>query len=125
MFCYNLRTCGKMQDSMYQGSDNYDTDQGSGSDVKSKKPAVNNHNRITVEVIRAGDVVKYTIPSFKVITVDLKHVVASVWDNEQDKISHLDMFLQNSPHIDTKVPCTLEILDSCYIRVLAMNVLSC
>lgn len=99
---------------MLKGSGDYDMDHSSGDEVKLKKTVI---DKFTVDVISAGDVVKYTVPSFNVITVDLKHVVASVWDDEQTKISHYDMLLQNSSDIDTKVPCTVEIANSCYIQV--------
>lgn len=71
----------------------------------------------TINILSVGDVVKYTIPTFKVITVDLQHTVASVWNEDEDRTVHLDMFLKHSPAVQLRVPCSIKVLDSCHIPV--------
>ncbi len=72
----------------------------------------------TVDIIKCGSVsVPYRIPSFSVLTVELKHVVCSVWDDSQDKVQQFDLFMRCSSDVDHKVPCTLEILESCTVPV--------
>lgn len=72
-------------------------------------------NVMTVDLLYAGDTIAYTIPSFNVITVQLTHVVINFMSDA--KVKHLDAFLQEHPDIQSHIPSTIEILDSCHINV--------
>ena len=71
----------------------------------------------TIDILSVGDLVKYTIPTFTVITVDLQHAVASVWNEGEDRTIHFDVFLKYSPEVELRVPCSIKALDSCHIPV--------
>ena len=70
-----------------------------------------------IDVIKTVGVVIYRIPSFSVLSFELKQVVCSVWDDAHDRVQHFDIFMRSSPDIDSQVPCTVEILESCTIPV--------
>ncbi len=50
-----------------------------------------------VDIIKFGSVVPYRIPSFSVVTVELKHAVCIVWDDSQDNVQQFDLFMRCSP----------------------------
>lgn len=72
----------------------------------------------SVDLLRVHGSIFYTIPSFNVISVKLKHVVVGVWDEKEDKLKHYDAYLhESSPEVIPEVPTTIEILESCNIKV--------
>ena len=98
----------------------YDTDHSTESSVRSKEM----NDECTVDIISVVSIVHYTIPMFKVVTVELKQALASVWDEAQDNIRYFDIFLNAKqsesclPCINSiQVPCTIDILDSCHVPV--------
>ena len=44
-------------------------------------------------------------------------MVRRLWDDAQDKVRQFDIFIRDSPENDSKVPCTLEVLESCIVPV--------
>ena len=89
----------------------YDTDNSSSSNSRERRidRSINNPS---VDIIKSGSVVS----SF--LTVELKHVVASAWDDQRDNVRQFDVFMRNCQSItDVAVPCTLEILESCVVPV--------
>ena len=67
----------------------------------------------TIDVIRSGMVVPYKIPSFSVITVQLRHIIVSIWS--EIRVKHYDAIL--CAEMVLPVPSTIEILESCSIDV--------
>lgn len=71
--------------------------------------------RDCIDIIKVGQVISYNIPSFSTITVKLTHVVSSVWNNKADRVDHFDIYMNSN--LDTDVPCTIEVQESCFIPV--------
>ena len=73
----------------------YDTDNSSSSNSRERRidRSINNPS---VDIINSGSVVSYRIPFFSVITVELKRVVASAWDDQQDNVRQFDVFMRNA-----------------------------
>ena len=94
----------------------YDTDASTSSN-SSERAVDRSTNCAIVDIIKSGSFVSYKIRLFSVITVELKHVVASVWDDQQENVRQFDVFMRNCETIDTAVPCTLEIQESCVVPV--------
>ena len=90
---------------------------GSSSCRRSSSSSSSSQTRETVDIIRIGHNFQYTIPSFSVVKIELRHAVISVWDGSLRKVKHLDVFLRESPDIASKVPCSIEILESCDVDV--------
>ena len=55
---------------------------------------------LTLDVIRSGVVMPYTIPSFSVVTVQLRHVLVSVWNDIENGVKHYDAFMCAEPDAD-------------------------
>lgn len=72
---------------------------------------------VKMDIIQVGEVVQYTIPSFPVLTVYLRHCVTRVWDNTEEKVKMFDAFLREGPDIITNVPSSVEVVESCNICV--------
>ena len=70
---------------------NYVTDDGSCSSSRERRLI----SYPIVDILKSGSVVSYTIPFFSVITVELKHVGASVWDDQKEYARLFDVFMQN------------------------------
>ncbi len=70
-----------------------------------------------IDVLHAGDVLNYTIPSCSVITVKVQHAVISVWDGDKSETVQFDVFFKHCPEQPLRVPCSVEVLDSCYVPV--------
>ena len=89
----------------------------SDSSSSSPRAKTGDHERSHVlHLLSIGDIVKYTIPSFRFITVDLQHVVVS--DRiETDSVNHHDVFLKCCTEVHWSVPCSINVLDSGYISV--------
>ena len=67
----------------------------------------------TVDLLHVQGITPYTIPNFKVITVQLRHVVVGFWDEELGKLKHYDAFLHQSEVIP-EAPATIEIVELQY-----------
>ena len=62
---------------------------------------------VKIDIIQVGEIVQYTIPSFPVLTVYLRHCVTSVWDNMDEKVKIFDAFLREGPDIVTNIPSSV------------------
>ena len=69
------------------------------------------------DVLWAGDIYHYTIPSFDVLTVTLRHVEFTF--NAQDSsVKKFDAFMkENEDIIINRVPATLRIIEACTVDV--------
>ena len=47
----------------------------------------------TMDMIKTIGVVMYKIPSFSVLSFELKQVMCSVWDDAHDRVQHFDIFM--------------------------------
>lgn len=47
--------------------------------------------------------------------MDLQHAVASVWNKEEDRTVHFDMFVKHFPGVELRAPYSIKVLDSCHI----------
>jgi hypothetical protein len=47
---------------------------------------------VKIDIIQVGEIVQYTIPSFPVLTINLRHCVTSMWDNTDEKVKMFDAF---------------------------------
>lgn len=68
-----------------------------------------------VDVIWAGDLCTYTIPSFSVLTVELRHVEIAF--TSYDGYKKVDAFMREDSDIINKVPRSLEITKECKVNV--------
>ena len=69
---------------------------------------------VKIDIIQAGEIVHYTIPSFPVSTVDLR---PSVWDDREEEVKIFDAFLRECPDIVVNVLSSAEVTESCNISV--------
>ena len=67
---------------------------------------------LVLDVIWAGDIYSYTIPTFTVVSVILKHVEV----NARDGQSNFDAFMRvvGEPLV---IPATISIVEACYVDV--------
>ena len=67
---------------------------------------------LVLDVIWAGDIYSYTIPTFTVVSVILKHVEV----NARDGQSNFDAFMRviSEPLV---IPATISIVEACYVDV--------
>ena len=70
-----------------------------------------------MDIIKIGHKFQYTIPSFSVVKIELKHAGISVWDGSLRKVKNFDVFLRESPDNASKVPFSIDILESCDVDV--------
>ena len=68
-----------------------------------------------LNVLWAGDIYTYNVPSFSVLTVTLRHVVISFMD--QRGYQKVDAFMQENPDILTYVPTSVEVTRACKVEV--------
>uniref|UniRef100_A0A1X7STU9 Uncharacterized protein n=1 Tax=Amphimedon queenslandica TaxID=400682 RepID=A0A1X7STU9_AMPQE len=68
-----------------------------------------------VDIIRIGQSFSYTIPSFSVITVELRQAVICV--GEKKVVKHIDIFLRETQDITVRVPSSIKVLESCYVKI--------
>lgn len=68
-----------------------------------------------LNVLWAGDIYAYNVPSFSVLTVTLRHVVISFMD--QRGYQKVDAFMQENPDILTYVPTSVEVTRACKVEV--------
>ena len=65
-----------------------------------------------------GQPIKYTIPQFSVITVNLRHGVVSSEIDFTGKVKQINVLLRDSTELSTKqLPTTIKVLESCYCDV--------
>ena len=72
-------------------------------------------NISSVDVLWAGDFYTYNIPSFSVLTVELRHVEITLTNDIG--YSKVDGFMREDSDILNKVPHSLEIIKACKIDV--------
>ena len=70
-----------------------------------------------VHLLTVGDKVKYPIPSFRFVTVELQHVVVSGGIEADGVNRQYDVFLKCCPEVHLSAPCSINVLDSGYIAV--------
>ena len=74
-------------------------------------------NSYALDILSVGEVLDYTVPTCSVVTVKLQHAVTSVWVSEKGEAVQLDVFFKHSLDLQWRVPCSVKILDSCYVPV--------
>lgn len=73
-------------------------------------------------VLKFGKLYQYTIPSFSVITVHLRHALAQVKD-ENGKPRLVDFFFRDDDSLnDVLVPVEVEVLQSCNVEVKKLSI---
>ena len=94
-----------------QGDDVYDSKCDSEHSSRSKRAETPERETevVKIDIIQVGEIVQYTIPSFPVLTVYLRHCVMSVWDNTDEKVKIFDAFLSEGPDIVTNIPSNVEV----------------
>ena len=105
----------KIKDDIYMYESEYDSEHSSRS--KQAKTPERETEGVKIDIIHVGEIVQYTIPSFPVLTVCLRHCVTSVWDDTEEKVKIFDAFLREGPDIVTNVPSSVEVTESCNISV--------
>ena len=95
-----------------------DSDSSASSPPRAKDGAPESESSYILHLLSIGDIVKYTIPSFRFITVDLQHVtVVSDRIETDSRNHHYDIFLKHCPEVNLSVPCSIKVLDSGHISV--------
>ena len=102
-----------------QGDDVYDSECDSEHSSRLKQAETPEHETegVKIDIIQVGEIVQYTIPSFPVLTVYLRHCVTSVWDNTDENVKIFHVFLRKGPDIVTNIPSSVEVTESCNINV--------
>ena len=70
-----------------------------------------------LDVLSIGDVIDYTIPTCSVVTVELQHAVTSEWNSDNMETIQFDVFFKYSSGLDWSVPCSVKVINSCYVPV--------
>ena len=66
-------------------------------------------------IVKFGRTYSYTIPSFSVITVKLRHAVIQYEDNGLLKLT--DVFFREDPSLNIQTPVSAMISDACVVDV--------
>ena len=74
----------------------------SGSSLPITDQTEGSFTTLLVDVLRAGNVFAYTVPTFSVITVQLRHVEIHVM--EENEYKKIDAFMRDDPFITSTVP---------------------
>ena len=64
---------------------------------RSKMPDTDNKPQGPLDVIGVGSSYCYQIPSFSVITIELRNVRVSFWDDEEKRTGIYDLFMREDP----------------------------
>ena len=69
-------------------------------------------------ILKVGEIYRYTIPSFSVITVYLRHARVQTED-DSGTISVLDVFFHDETNsfFDIRLPVEVKVFESCVIQV--------
>ena len=67
-------------------------------------------------VVKFGRKYDYTIPSFSVITVCLRHAVVQV-DDEHGQLKVMDVFFRDDPSLEIPTPISAKITKHCIVDV--------
>ena len=67
---------------------------------------------LILDVLWAGEVYNYCIPSFNVITVALRHIEISLRDGTK-----FDAFIKNTEFFGIPIPTTIMVTESCNVDV--------
>lgn len=70
-----------------------------------------------VNILSIGDVLDYTVPTCSVVTLRLQHAVTSMWDSDKGETVQFDVFFKHSMDVHWGVPCSVQVLESCYVPV--------
>ena len=68
----------------------------------------------SVDVITVCQKVLYTIPSFPVITVELRLVKANLID---ESTNHFRVFMREDEELEDRIPANIEMIETCTIDV--------
>ena len=72
----------------------------------------------STDVLWAGEVYHYTIPSFDVLTVDLRHIELAVKCGARaGGIKKIDAFMKDDSDIVDKIPATITVFEACSVEV--------
>ena len=73
---------------------------------------------VWMDLLMLGQPIKYTIPQFSVITVNLRHGVMSSEIDFTGKVKQINVLLRDSTELSTKqLRTTIKVLESCYCDV--------
>ena len=67
-------------------------------------------------IVKFGQTFSYTIPSFSVITVDLRHAVIQ---HEENGLLKLTVFLREDQSLNIQTPLSATVSDACVVNVRA------
>ena len=88
------------------------------SDSQSVQSSLSYHDEDVYCVLRVGEIFRYTIPSFSVITVYLRHTLVQV--EEDDGTTNLmDVFVHDEANsfFDVSVPAEIKVFEWCLVEV--------
>ncbi len=68
-------------------------------------------------VVTFGDIFKYTIPEFSVITVKLRRVKVQRTCGSEREVRLFDVFLNVEADIEIHPPACIEVIESCVVQV--------
>ena len=71
---------------------------------------------VTVCVLKFGDVYKYTVPSFSVVTVYLRHAVVQRCDAD-GAVENFDMFFREDDSLEAALPMEATCIEACLVEV--------
>ena len=67
-------------------------------------------------IIKFGRKYDYTIPSFSVITVSLRHAFMQV-ENEHGQVQLIDVFFRDDPSLEVQTPISVKVTKHCSVDV--------
>lgn len=67
-------------------------------------------------VLKFGEVYEYTIPSFSVITVPLRHAEVQIVDENGD-VQLMKFFFKDNSTLGVPLPSKLKVTDACIVEV--------
>ena len=88
------------------------------SESQSAKSSVCSKDDDVYCVLKVGEVYRYTIPSFSVITVYLRHARVQTED-DRGAVNVLDVFFHDETNsfFDIRVPAEVKVFESCIVEV--------
>ena len=87
------------------------------SDSQSIQSSYCSHDDDVYCVLRVGEIFRYTIPSFPVITVYLRHAFVQMEEDGTTKL--IDVFIHDETNkfFDISVPAEINVFESCVVEV--------
>ena len=71
---------------------------------------------VEVCILKFGEVYEYTIPSFSVITVTLRHAEVQLVDKNDDVILK-NVFVRDHPTLGVPLPLKMKVTEGCLVEV--------